>query len=130
MTARTELEENKRIVTEFYELAINQQQAAAATRKYVEPPYVQHNPEVPDGSEGFVKFISEMQKKSPALKAEIVKILADEDLVVLHVHLTREANDAGFAVAEFFRLKDGKITEHWDVIQPVPPKTASGHSMF
>jgi predicted SnoaL-like aldol condensation-catalyzing enzyme len=56
--------------------------------------------------------------------------LADDDLVALHVHLTREPNDPGLAIAELFRLKDRKIIEHWDVVQPVPEKTASGNTMF
>ena len=130
MTTPNVLDENKRLVTDFYELAINQQKPAEAARKYIELPYRQHNPEVPDGPEGFVQFINGMQKKHPKLKVMISKALADDDLVALHVHLTREPNDPGLAVAEFFRLKNGKIIEHWDVLQPVPQKTASGNSMF
>jgi predicted SnoaL-like aldol condensation-catalyzing enzyme len=130
MTMRSVPDDNKRLVTEFYELAINQQKPAEAARKYIELPYRQHNPEVPDGPDGFVQFISGMQKKHPKLKVVISKALADDDLVALHVHLTREPNDPGLAVAEFFRLKNGKIIEHWDVLQPVPEKTTSGNSMF
>jgi predicted SnoaL-like aldol condensation-catalyzing enzyme len=130
MTMRSAPDDNKRLVTEFYELAINQRKPAEAARKYIELPYRQHNPEVPDGPDGFVQFISGMQKKHPKLKVVISKALADDDLVALHVHLTREPNDPGLAVAEFFRLKNGKIIEHWDVLQPVPEKTASGNSMF
>ena len=89
-----------------------------------------HDAIVVDGPDGFIQFISEMQKKHPKLKVAISKALADDDLVVLHVHLTREPNDPGLAIAELFRLKDGKIIEHWDVVQPVPEKTASGNSMF
>ena len=85
---------------------------------------------MPDGPDGFVQFISGMQKKHPKLKVVISKALTDGDLVALHVHLTREPTDPGLAVAEFFRLKNGKIIEHWDVLQPVPEKTASGNSMF
>src|SRR6266849_1770236 len=124
MTARHILDENKRLVTEFYEHAINRREPAEAARKYIELPYRQHNPEVPDGPDGFVQFISGMQKKHPKLKMMISKALADDDLVALHVHLTREPNDPGLAVAAFFRLKNGKIIEHWDVLQPVPEKTA------
>jgi predicted SnoaL-like aldol condensation-catalyzing enzyme len=130
MTGRNVLDENKRLVTEFYELAINQQKPAEAARKYIEFPYRQHNPEVVDGPDGFVQFISAMQEKHPKLKVVISKVLADDDLVALHVHLTREASDPGLAIAELFRLKNGKIIEHWDVVQPVPAKTASGNSMF
>jgi predicted SnoaL-like aldol condensation-catalyzing enzyme len=130
MIARNVLDENKRLVTEFYELAINQQKPAEAARKYIEFPYRQHNPEVVDGPDGFVQFISAMQEKHPKLKVVVSKVLADDDLVALHVHLTREASDPGLAIAELFRLKNGKIIEHWDVVQPVPAKTASGNSMF
>src|ERR1700730_668316 len=130
MTPRSVLDENKRFVSEFYELAINQQRPAEAARKYIELPYRQHNPEVVDGPDGFVQFISNMQKKHPKLKVTISKALADDDLVALHVHLTREADDPGLAIAELFRLKNGKIIEHWDVVQPIPEKTASGDSMF
>ena len=130
MIMRSIPDDNKQLVAEFYELAINQQKPAEAARKYIELPYRQHNPEVPDGPDGFVQFISGMQKKHPKLKVVISKALADDDLVALHVHLTREPNDPGLAVAEFFRLKNGKVIEHWDVLQPVPEKTASGNSMF
>src|ERR1700694_3945869 len=105
MAARSVLDDNKRLVTEFYELAINQQKPAEAARKYIDLPYRQHNPEVVDGSDGFIQFISEMQKKHPKLKVAISKALADDDLVALHVHLTREPNDPGLAIAELFRLK-------------------------
>jgi len=130
MTARNVLDENKRLVTEFYELAINQQKPAEAARRYIEFPYRRHDPEVVDGPDGFVQFISAMQEKHPKLKIVISKVLADDDLVALHVHLTREASDPGLAIAELFRLKNGKIIEHWDVVQPVPAETASGNSMF
>ena len=130
MTARHILDESKRLVTEFYELAINRREPAEAARKYIELPYRQHNPEVADGPDGFVQYISGMQQKHPHPKVVISKLLADDDLVALHVHLTREANDPGLAIAELFRLKNGKIVEHWDVVQPVPANTASGNSMF
>jgi predicted SnoaL-like aldol condensation-catalyzing enzyme len=130
MKARHILDENKRLVTEFYELAINRREPAEAVRKYIELPYRQHNPEVADGPDGFIQYISGMQQKHPRLKVVISKVLADDDIVALHVHLTREANDPGLAIAELFRLKSGKIVEHWDVVQPVPANTASGNSMF
>jgi predicted SnoaL-like aldol condensation-catalyzing enzyme len=130
MTTENVLDDNKRLVTEFYELAINQRKPADAARKYIELPYRQHNPEVVDGPEGFVQLIGKMQAQHPKLKVKISKVLADGDMVVLHVHLTREPNDPGLAIAELFRLKNGKIIEHWDVVQPVPEKSANSNSMF
>jgi predicted SnoaL-like aldol condensation-catalyzing enzyme len=128
--AGTTQEENKQIVTAFYELAFNQHKPAEAARKYIAPPYTQHNPTVADGLKGFNQFAGEFLKTNPNLKVAIFKTLADGDLVVLHVHIKMNESDRGIAVAEFFRLKDKKIVEHWDVMQPVPEKTASGNAMF
>ncbi len=128
--AGTTQEENKQIVSAFYELAFNQHKPADAARKYIAPPYTQHNPTVADGLKGFNQFAGEFLKTNPNLKVAIFKTLADSDLVVLHVHLKMNESDRGIAVAEFFRLKDKKIVEYWDVMQPVPEKTASGNAMF
>jgi predicted SnoaL-like aldol condensation-catalyzing enzyme len=128
--AGTVQEENKKVVTSFYELALNQHKPTEAARRYIGPPYTQHNPNVANGPEGFNKFIETMLKKNPNLKVTIAKVLADGDLVVLHVHLKTDDSDRGLAIAEFFRVENGKIVEHWDVVQPVPEKTASGNSMF
>jgi predicted SnoaL-like aldol condensation-catalyzing enzyme len=131
MTAQTVEEKNKELVTAFYELSINQKRPTESAGKYIGLPYTQHNPEVPkNGPEGFIQFIEEMFKKHPDLKVVIHRAVADEKFVVLHVHLKRHESDPGIAVAEFFRVSNGKIIEHWDVMQPVPEKTASGNSMF
>jgi predicted SnoaL-like aldol condensation-catalyzing enzyme len=128
--AGTTQQENKQIVTAFYELAFNQHKPAEAARKYVAPPYTQHNPTVADGPEGFNQFAREFIKEHPNLKVTIFKTLADGDLVVLHVNIKMNESDRGLAVAEFFRLKDKKIVEHWDVMQPVPIESKNSNTMF
>ena len=71
-------------------------------------------------------------KQNPKSRASIKRVMAEGDLVALHVHSQLSPEDAGEAVVDIFRFdKDGKIMEHWDVIQAVPKeKTASGRSMF
>jgi predicted SnoaL-like aldol condensation-catalyzing enzyme len=131
MTAQTAKEKNKELVTTFYELAINQKKPTEAAGKYIGLPYTQHNPEVPrNGPEGFIQFVEGMFKKHPELTVTVHRAVADENFVALHVHLKRDERDPGIAVAEFFLVLNGKIVEHWDVMQPVPEKTASGNSMF
>jgi predicted SnoaL-like aldol condensation-catalyzing enzyme len=131
LTAQTVEEKNKGLVTAFYELAINQKQPAESAGRYIGLPYTQHNPEVPkNGPDGFVQFIEGMFKKHPGLRVIIHRAVADGDVVALHVHLKRDEGDPGIAVAEFFRVENGRIVEHWDVMQPVPEKTASGNAMF
>jgi predicted SnoaL-like aldol condensation-catalyzing enzyme len=83
-----------------------------------------------NGPDGFIQFIEGMFKKHLGLRAIIHNAVADGNVVALHVHLKRDESDPGIAVAEFFRVDNGKIVEHWDVMQPVPEKTASGHAMF
>ena len=69
-------------------------------------------------------------KAKPNFKMQIKRVLADGDFVVLHVHMVHDAGERGQAVVEIFRLENSKIVEHWDVIQPIPEKTANSNTMF
>ena len=102
----------------------------AAAQKYIGSRYTQHNPAAPDGPEGFKKFIDFLRDKYPASHSDIRHAFADGDYVILHVHAVREPNTAGSAIVDIFKLEDGKIVEHWDVIQPIPEKAANGNGMF
>lgn len=126
-----ELERNKQNVLAFYELGINQMKPQSAADKYIGATYLQHNPMVADGVEPFVKAFEGLKQKFPQSRGEIKRVIAEGDLVVLHVHRKNTPDDLGRAVIDIFRLdKNGKIVEHWDVSQPVPEKTASGRGMF
>ena len=57
-------------------------------------------------------------------------MIADGDLVVLHVHSTQNAQDRGEAVVDIFRVEQGKIVEHWDAVQSVPAESANSNTMF
>lgn len=122
-------ETNKKIVVNFYELGFNKKQSQEA-RKYLGDRYVQHNPRATDGPDGFVKYIETLREKFPQSRSEIKRAIADGDYVVLHVHEITKPDDRGDAVVEIYRLENGKIVEHWDVIQPVPEKSANTNTMF
>jgi predicted SnoaL-like aldol condensation-catalyzing enzyme len=128
--AATTLDVNKQIVTNFYTLAFNDKQPAKAVEKYVGSTYTQHNPTVPDGPQAFIDFVTRFAAANPNLHVEIKHIVAEGDLVVTHCHITNGENDRGFATMDIFRLEDGKIVEHWDVVQPVPDKPANTNTMF
>ncbi|EEP66615.1 SnoaL-like polyketide cyclase [Kingella oralis ATCC 51147] len=125
-------ERNKANALAFYELAFNQHDLQRAVRQYVGKEYLQHNPMVADGGQAFIDAFAPFLKQNPQSRASVKRVIADGDLVALHVHSQLSPDDAGEAVVDIFRSdNDGKIVEHWDVIQPVPKeKTASGRSMF
>jgi predicted SnoaL-like aldol condensation-catalyzing enzyme len=122
-------ETNKKTVVAFYEAALNHKDFAAA-KKYMGPRYTQHNPNAPDGPEGFKKFLDFLRDKYPQSHSDIKRVFADGDYVILHVHAVREPNTAGAAIVDIFKLENGKIVEHWDVIQLIPDKSANNNGMF
>jgi predicted SnoaL-like aldol condensation-catalyzing enzyme len=122
-------EANKKTVLEFYEKGLNQKDFDAAA-KLIGPRYVQHNPTAPDGLEGFKAFLSFLREKFPDSHSEIKRAFADGDYVILHVHSVREKGSRGRAIVDIFKLEDGKIVEHWDVVQEIPEKSVNTNTMF
>jgi len=122
-------EANRTAVLAFYEKGLNQKDADAALA-YVGDRYVQHNPNAADGPEGFRKFIGFLREKFPNSRSEIKRSFVDGDFVILHVHSVREPGTRGRAIVDIFKLENGKIVEHWDVVQEVPENPANGNTMF
>jgi predicted SnoaL-like aldol condensation-catalyzing enzyme len=120
---------NKRLVVALYNAAINEKNFEQAAT-FLGPEYRQHNPTAGDGPSGLRDYIDMLKVKHPAQHGEIRKIVAEGDLVVLHVHSTRGDGTPGRAIVDIFRVEQGKVVEHWDVIQNIPETTASGNGMF
>ena len=127
MSATTEA--NKKAVLESYDLALNKKDADAAF-KYLGASYTQHNPTVADGFEGWRAMVAWLKKDRPDFRVEVKRVIAEDDFVVLHVHMKVDANDRGRAGVEIFRLENGKIMEHWDILQPIPETAANTNTMF
>jgi predicted SnoaL-like aldol condensation-catalyzing enzyme len=125
----TGLEANKKLVVACYDASINRKDFAAASR-YLGTQYKQHNPTAHDGAEGLKAFIEFLRARFPNQHGEIKQVIAEGDLVVLHVHSTRGDNTPGRAIVDIFRVEHGKVVEHWDVIQDVPEKAANSNGMF
>ena len=121
-----DLERNKRTVVEYYELAFNAKQPEQAVERYVGSRYIQHNPQAPDGTEAFIGFV----KAFPEASVDIRRVFADGDIVVTHSLLKFTPDERGTVAVDFFRLEDGKVVEHWDVLQPFPEESANAHPMF
>jgi predicted SnoaL-like aldol condensation-catalyzing enzyme len=124
-----QMEENKKIIAEFYDAALNQKDFEKAS-KYLGSRYTQHNPVAADGPEGLKGFLAFLKDKFPNNRSEIKRIFADGDYVIVHVHAVREPGTRGNAIIDIFKLENGKVVEHWDVIQPIPEKAANNNGMF
>lgn len=92
--------------------------------------YIQHNPDVANGTQEFIDYFVRMQAEYPEKSIEFVRCIAEGDMVALHTHQTWPRNDQ-YATMDFFRFdKNGKICEHWDTIQQVPLAVANENGMF
>jgi len=121
---------NEQTVRDFIRTAFHEGRAQEALDLYVGDRYIQHNPGVPDGSEGFIQAVKESIGTHPNFVFDTRRVIATDEYVVLHSYMTLTGEGPGFAVMDIFRMEDGKIVEHWDVLQPVPEDAANDNSMF
>jgi predicted SnoaL-like aldol condensation-catalyzing enzyme len=124
-----QLEANKKTVAAFEDAALNQKNFDAAS-KYLGARYTQHNPNAADGPAGLKSYITFLKDKFPNNRSEIKHIFADGDYVIVHDHAVREPGTRGFAIVNIYKLENGKVVEHWDVIQAIPEKAENNNGMF
>ena len=126
----SDLSYNKRLAKECLDMIFNQHKPAQAVAQYIGATYRQHNPNAPDRPRGEIAYASGYINANPQLHMDFKKIIAEGDYVAVHSHLKPNPSDRGMAVVDIFRVEDGKLVEHRDVIQPVPPQPANQNSMF
>jgi len=120
--------DNRAIVTEFARLFYTERDVEAAFEQFVVDDYIQHNPTMPDGREAAVRMLVP-KFSTPGARFDIERILVDGDHALIHVRATFPGNPVA-AVADIYRLADGKVVEHWDVLQRMPDDVVSAHPFF
>ena len=109
------------LVLAFYETALNEKNAEKA-KEFLGDVYLQHNPMIADGPEAFLRFVRFRAERFPQSHSEVKMVVAENDLVVLHVHSVLVPGTPGRHIVDIFRVEGDKVVEHWDVIQDIPPQ--------
>ena len=122
-------EQNKQNAIAFYKTAY-EGNPRKAVEQYVGDQYIQHNPEVANGTAGFIEYFERMQQEYPDKSIDFVRGIADGNMVALHTHQVWPGSEE-YVTMDFFRFDDkGKICEHWDAIQQIPYQSANPNTMY
>jgi predicted SnoaL-like aldol condensation-catalyzing enzyme len=120
----------KEVVTRFMTRFYIDKKVREAFETWVDPGYVQHNPMAATGRDAAISFLEPFFAQHPDIHYSIARVIADGNLVAVHSHGKFAADDRGVAVVDILRVEGCKVVEHWDVVQPVPEKSANSNGMF
>jgi predicted SnoaL-like aldol condensation-catalyzing enzyme len=118
---------NKKMVADFYQSLFGDKNLAAIDQ-YIGDTYIQHNPSLPDGKDTLEKAFTVGFKGQPKDTVDVKHLGADGNFV--YIHTKSKKGNKIYSIIDIYRLDNGKIAEHWDVIQEVPAKSANAHPMF
>ncbi|WP_405960944.1 nuclear transport factor 2 family protein [Streptomyces sp. NBC_00024] len=120
---------NEKLVTKAFDRLLVRKDLSALD-EYWGPEYHQHNPNIADGVAGAEAGLGGYFQQFPDLTVSRKRVIAEGDLVAVHSHYVNAPGERGQAVIDLFRVRNGKIVEHWDVLQDVPATAANDNTMF
>lgn len=110
-------QKNKEVIRKFYQEFFNDHIIEAAD-KYVKEDYIQHNPGVEQGRDGLKNGFAQKFITEPTFHLDIKMLVAEDDMVVVYLKNVDPEGNTRCRVIDIYRLEDGKLAEHWDVLQP------------
>ena len=115
----------REVANRFIEVFYNQNRLVDGFREWVHPDYIQHDPNSATGRDGTIEALDAHMKRSPGMSHDVKRVIYGEDgMIAVHYHFRRSPEERGSAVVDLFRIEDGWLAEHWDIIQPIPdPET-------
>ena len=129
MTYTAEEQANLDLVAGLFREVLNPMDSAAVDR-FIDPGYIQHSQLAPPGRDALKSFLDMIKGASPQAVHDVKRMFADKDHVIVHYHVRRWPEDNGFAVMDIFRIENGLIMEHWDVMMDVPTEGPNPNSPF
>jgi predicted SnoaL-like aldol condensation-catalyzing enzyme len=125
---KTTPEQNKALVLEAFEVLFNNRDYVAAER-YWSDRCIQHSAHIARGRDGLFNLV---RAAPAALKYENQLIIAEGDYLIAHGRFSGHGRPAAWVAADIVRIEDGKLAEHWDVLQDEATKaqSLSGSPMF
>ena len=122
---------NRDLVLSFYRQALIEKQPRSAFEHYVSTDFVEHKPDIPDGSrDAVIEFLEGLMQNLPDAKWEVLRTVSEGNLVFLHARFTPVPGAPPYAIADLFRIEDCAIVEHWDVVGPPREGQPNPHSRF
>ena len=126
---------DREVSERFIEVFYNQNRLTDGFEAWVHPDYIQHDPNSPTGRDPTIEVLAAHMQANPEMTHDVKRVSygdegPDGTLVAVHYHFKRAPDDRGSAVVDIYRVNDGYLEEHWDVIQPIPEEALNDNTMF
>ena len=124
-------EDNRDVVLAFYNEALVRRSPRTAFIRFMSPDFIEHKPDIEGGTRSqATEFLASLMENLPGASWEVVRTVAEGNLVVLHACFTPSPGAPAYAIADFFRVQHGLIVEHWDVVAGPPSDQRNPNSRF
>lgn len=120
----------REVVLAFERMAFDERRPTEAMERYAAPDFIDHDPNVRGDRASVIEHLNRLNWSTGAPQRTIVHLVVEGDIAIVHHHLVRTPGDVGIAAVDIFRVRNGQLVEHWDVLQPIPQDSINPRAMF